>query len=158
MAGHEAKFCLDRNQVRWVLLEGVINRKTPQDDPDKGMNLPVGKIQSIQETVIERRHKNPLAAPATYAGIFLLALSGWLTAYSLWAGAPGLIVGAIILVWGLMRLSGTTEKLSSYQIEATGTNPPEWLIVGSHHEVLGFIEGLRAEIDIAHRQQSAMRN
>ena len=64
MGSQEAKFCLDRNQVRWVLLEGVINRKTQQDDPDKGMNLPVGQIQSIEKTSIERRHKNPLAGPA----------------------------------------------------------------------------------------------
>src|SRR3972149_11932508 len=77
MSGREAKFCLDRNQVRWVLLEGVINRKTPQDDPDKGMNLPVEKIQSIEKTQIVRRHQNPLAAPATLAGVLFLALSGW---------------------------------------------------------------------------------
>ena len=67
MSGREAKFCLDRNQVRWVLLEGVINRKAPQDDPDKGMNLAIEKIQSIESTQVERRHKNSLAVPATLA-------------------------------------------------------------------------------------------
>ena len=158
MAGREAKFCLDRNQVRWVLLEGVINRKTPQDDPDKGLNLPVAKIQSIQETVIERRHKNPLAAPATLAGVFLLAVSGWIAASSPWLGLPGLVIGALILVWGMKRLSGSVEKLGSYQIVAPGTNPEEWLIIGSHHEVIGFIEGLRKEVEQAQRRQAAMRN
>jgi hypothetical protein len=158
MAGREAKFCLDRNQVRWVLLEGVINRKTPQDDPDKGMNLPITKIQSIQETFIERRHNNPLAKPAVFAAILLLAISGWLTTYSLWAGVPGLILGALVLIWGMMRLSGSTEKLTSYQILASGTNPQEWLVVGSHHEVVGFIEGLRNEVEMARWQQAAARN
>jgi hypothetical protein len=158
MAGREAKFCLDRNQVRWVLLEGVINRKTPQDDPDKGMNLPVSKIQRIEETVIERQHKNALAAPASFAGLLVLALSGWIASSSLWLGLPGLILGALVLIWGLRRISGSREKLGSYQIIAAETTPQDWLIVGSHHEVVGFIEGLRAELERARRQQAAARN
>ena len=158
MPGREAKFCLDRNQVRWVLLEGVINRKTPQDDPDKGLNLPVARIQRIEETSIERRQKNPLASPAMFAGLFLLALSGWITRFSVWAGVPGFIIGAFVFIWGLKRLSGSVEKLGSYQIIAAGTNPQEWLIVGSHHEVIGFIDGLRHEVEQAQRQQAAARN
>jgi len=147
MSGREAKFCLDRNQVRWVLLEGVINRKTKDDDPDKGMNLAVEKIQSIEKTQIVRRHKNPLAAPATLAGVVFLALSGWIARASWWLGLPGLVVGAIVLLWGLMRLSGTAEKLDAFQIVAAGTNPEDWYIVGSHHEVIGFVEGVRAEME-----------
>ena len=155
MSDREAKFCLDRNQVRWVLLEGVINRKTPQDDPDKGMNLPVEKIQSIEKTQIERRHKNPLATPATVAGVLILALFGWLSTISLWLGVSGLAVGAVVLLWGLRRLGGTTEPLDAFQIVASGTNPEDWYIVGSHLEVQGFIEGLRAELQ-AH-QHAAKR-
>jgi len=147
MSGREAKFCLDRNQVRWVLIEGVINRKTPQDDPDKGMNLPIERIQSIEKTQIERRHKNSLAAPATVAGIVILALFGWLATISLWVGVPGLAAGAAVLLWGLMRLSGTTERLDAFQIVASGTNPADWYIVGSHHEVIGFINGVQAELE-----------
>src|SRR5262245_53838381 len=147
MPGREAKFCLDRNQVRWVLLEGVINRKTPQDDPDKGQNLPIAQIRRIEEAALEKRHRNPLAMAATLAGLFLLTISGWIASSSFWLGLPGLILGALVLIWGLARISGDVEKLTSYQIVASGTNPREWLIVGSHHEVVGFIEGLRHEME-----------
>ena len=146
MSGREAKFCLDRNQVRWVLIGGVINRKTPQDDPDKGINLPIEKIQLIETTQIERRHKNSLAVPATVAAVVILALFGWLSTITLWVGVPGLAAGAALLLWGLKRLSGTTERLDAFQIVASGTNPEEWYIVGSHHEVLGFINGVQAEM------------
>jgi hypothetical protein len=155
MGSREAKFCLDRNQVRWVLLEGVINRKTPQDDPDKGLNLPVEKIQAIEKTQIERRHKNPLARPAMLAGIVIVALSAWLTTSILWLGVPGLILGALMLVWGLVRLSGSTERLDAFQIVASGTKPEDWYIVGSHLEVQGFINGVRAEVEA--KQPAARR-
>jgi hypothetical protein len=150
MSGREAKFCLDRNQVRWVLIEGVINRKTLQDDPDKGLNLSVERIEAIEKTQIERRHKNPLAKPAAITGILLLGLFGWLATISLWVGVPGLAAGAGVLLWGLLRLSGTTEKMDAFQIVAPGINPEDWYIVGSHHEVLGFINGVRAEMEASH--------
>lgn len=158
MSGREAKFCLDRNQVRWVLLEGVINRKTPQDDPDKGMNLPVEKIQSIENTQVERRQKNPLARPAALAGFAILVLCGWVSTIYFWVGVPGLVVGTIVLGWGLLRLGGTTERLDAFQIVASGTNPEDWYIVGSHLEVLGFIEGLRKEIQPIQNRQAALKN
>lgn len=146
MSGREAKFCIDRNRVHWVLVEGVINRKTPQDDPDKGLNLAVERITSIEKTQVERQHKNPLAKPASVAGIAILALFGWLATVSLWVAIPGLIAGAIALLWGLKRLSGTSEKLDAFQLLAPGTNPQDWCIVGSHLEVTGFIAGVRAEM------------
>jgi hypothetical protein len=158
MPGREAKFCTDRNQVRWVLLEGVINRKTQQDDPDKGLNLPVEKIQRIEQTVIERRHKSPVAKPAMLFGIVLLALFGWVATSHLWVGVPGLVIGAIVLFWGLARISGTVEKLDSFQIVVPGMNPQELLVIGSHLEVTGFIEGVRKEVEQAQRQQAASRN
>jgi hypothetical protein len=154
MSSREAKSCLDRNQVRWVLLEGVINRKTSQDDPDKGLNLPVANIQSIETRQIERRTKNPLAGPATALAIVILAVSGWIATSVFWLGVPGLAIGAIVLIWGLMRLSGSTERLDAFQIVASGTNPEDWYIVGSHLEVQGFINGVRAEVEA---KQSAAR-
>ena len=146
MSGRQAKFCLDRNQVRWVLLDGVINRKTPQDDPDKGLNLPVEQVRSIERTQIERRNKNPLARPATVGGIVILILSVWLSTITVWLGVPGLLVGAFALLWGLKRLGGSSERLDAFQIVAAGTNPEDWYVVGSHLEVLGFIEGVQTEI------------
>jgi hypothetical protein len=158
MSDREAKFCLDRNQVRWVLLEGVINRKTQQDDPAAGMNMPVSKIQSIEKASIERHSKSLVAAPAVITGLVLLALFGWLATVSIWAGVPGLIVGAIVLIWGLRRISGTTERIDAFQLVVPGIRPEDCYIVGSHHEVVGFIEGVRKEMEQAHRQQAAMRN
>ena len=151
MSGREAKFCLDRNQVRWVLLEGIINRKTQQDDPDKGTNLPVEKIQAIEKITVERHHSSPLAKPAFIIGVVILGLFGWLSTVSIWAGLPGLIVGALVMLWGLKRLSGTTEQLEAFKIVAPGFNVQDWTVVGSHHEVMGFIEGLRAEMQAAPR-------
>lgn len=158
MSGRDAKFCQDRNGVRWVLIEGVINRKTAADDPAGGMNLPVAKIQSLEKTSVERRQKSPLAAPATLAGIVLLALSGWIASAVLWLGLPGLVLGAVVLVWGLQRLSGSVERLDASQIVAPGLVPADWLIVGSHAEVTGFVEGLKKEVAEAQRQQAAARN
>ncbi|HWP83620.1 MAG TPA: hypothetical protein VNN17_00385 [Terriglobia bacterium] len=158
MPGREAKFCIDRNQVRWVLLEGVINRKTPQDDPDKGLNLPVEQITAIEKTQVKKRHKNPLAKPAAAAGLLLLALFGWLATLSLWLGVPGLVAGLYALIWGLMRLPGTTETLDAYQIVAAGTHPEDWYIVGSHPEVEGFIAGLRRELEHLRNQQAALKH
>jgi hypothetical protein len=158
MSGQEAKFCLDRNQVRWVLIEGVINRKTQQDDPAGGMNLPVEKIQRIEKKVVTRQHKSPLAAPITIAGIVLMALSGLIAVSSLWMGVPGLVVGSILIIWGLMRISPAVERIDAFQIVAPGTTPQEWLVVGSHHEVVGFLEGLERELAKSQRNQAALRN
>jgi hypothetical protein len=146
MSSREAKFCLDRNKVRWVLLEGVINRKTQEDDPAGGQNLPVSQIQRIEKTVVEIKRRSPVAMPAVYAGLILAALFGWIAAMSLWVGLPGVVLGAVVLLWGLMRLGGTTEKLDAFQIVAPGIRTEEWRVLGSHHEVLGFIHGVEAEM------------
>jgi hypothetical protein len=146
MSSREAKFCLDRNKVRWVLLEGVINRKTPQDDPAAGQNLPVSQIQRIEKTSVERTHRSPLALPATYAGLFLVAVFGWVATLSVWVGVPGLVLGAVALLWGLMRLGGSTEKIEAFRIVAPGVAAEDWVVLGSHHEVVGFISGVEKEM------------
>ena len=158
MSGREAKFCLDRNGVRWVLLEGVIHRKGAQDDPMGGKELPVAQIQRIDKTAVERRTRSPLALPATYAGLVLLALFSWMATSFWWLALPGLILGGILMLWGLMRMSGQVERLDAFQIVASGTAPEEWYVVGSHHEVLGFIEGVQAELEQIQGQQAAARN
>src|SRR5688572_33402249 len=147
MAGSEAKFCLDRNKVRWVLLEGVINRKSHQDDPAAGQNLAVSQIQRIEKTTIERKHRSPVALPATYAGLFLLAVFVWVATMLWWVGLPGLVIGAAILLWGLMRLGGQTETIEAFQIGAPGVRAEDWYLVGSHDEVMGFIGGVEKEME-----------
>jgi hypothetical protein len=155
MNSRQAKFCQDRNKVRWVLLEGVINRKTQQDDPTKGKELPVAQITGIEQTAVERVHRSPVARPAIYGGLALLALFGWMaTAYWWWA-LPGLFLGAATLFWGLKHNSGQKEVLDAYQIVAPGTNPEDWRVIGSHAEVAGFIEGVRLEMEEAQREKTA---
>ena len=73
-------------------------------------------------------------------------------------GVPGLVVGAIILLWGLMRLSGTTERIDAFQIVAAGTRREDWYVVGSHHEVIGFVEGVGKEMQQAQARQAALKN
>jgi hypothetical protein len=158
MSSRQAKFCLDRNSVRWVLLEGVITRTTQLDDPTAGKTLPVSQITGIEKASVERVSRSPLAKPAIYVGAVLLALFGWLAA-STWALAlPGLALGAIVLFWGLVRLPGQKEVLAAYQILAPGTHPPEWQLVGSHTEVLGFIDGLRRDMQEIQAEKAATRN
>jgi hypothetical protein len=155
MSSRQAKFCQDRNKVRWVLLEGVINRKTPQDDPAKGKDLAVAQITGIEKTSIERVQRSPLARPAIYAGLVFLALGGGMAAVAWWWMLPGLILGAVTLFWGLQQSSGQKEVLDAYQIVASGTNPEDWRVIGSHEEVQGFIEGVRSAMQEAQSAKAA---
>ena len=46
-----------------------------------------------------------------------------------------------------MRLGGSVERIEAYQIVASGARSEDCLVVGSHHEVLGFISGVEKEIE-----------
>jgi len=155
MNSRQAKFCMDRNKVRWVLLEGVINRKTQQDDPTKGKELPVAQITGVEQTAVERVRRSPVARPAIYGGLALLVVFGWIASAYWLLGFPGMVLGVILLFWGLKRNPGQKEVLDAYQIVAPGTNPEDWRIIGSHAEVAGFIEGLRLEMEEAQREKTA---
>jgi hypothetical protein len=149
MDSRPSKFCQDRNGVRWVLLEGMITRKTAQDDPTGGKNLPIERVTSVEKTVITRVSRSPLAWPAIYlACVFLAASAGILSLeVSALFAAPTLLIGLYLLFWGLARIKGTTEMLDAYQLIINGGQKlSEWLIVGSHEEVVGFIEGIRDDI------------
>ena len=149
MGSRPTKFCQDRNGVRWVLLEGIITRKTAQDDPTGGKNLPVDRVTSVEKTVITRVNRSPLAWPAIYlACVFLAASAGILSlGVSALFAAPTLLIGLYLLFWGLARIKGTTEMLDAYQLIINGGQKvSDWLIVGSHEEVVGFIQGIRDDI------------
>ncbi len=158
MGSRQAKFCLDHNSVRWVLLEGVITRTTPLEDPAAGNTLPVSQITGIEKTTVERVHRSPLARPGLYAGVALLALFGGLALSNWMLALPGLALGAVFLLWGLTRLPGQREVLDAYQILAPGTHPPEWQLVGSHGEIFGFIEGLRSDMQDIQGEKAAARD
>ena len=158
MSGREAKFCLDRDKVRWVLLEGVINRKTDQDDPTGGENLPFTQLTGVEKTSVTRVRRSPLAWPAIYAGVAMLALFAWIATANWWLALPGILLGVVVLFWGLRRVSGQKEVLDAYQLLAPGTRPEDWLVIGSHLEVLGFVEGVRQEVEANRRAQAAAGN
>lgn len=146
MGSRPSKFCQDRNGVRWVLLEGMITRKSAQDDPAGGKNLPVERVTSVEKTVVARVNRSPLAWPAIYLACISLAVSAWIASLDISKlfVVPTLLAGLWLLFWGLARMKGTTEMLDAYQLIINGgQKTAEWLIVGSHEEVQGFIEGVR---------------
>lgn len=149
MESRPSKFCQDRNGVRWVLLEGVITRKTAEDDPTGGKNLPVERVTSVEKTVVARVNRSPLAWPAIYVACIFLAVSAWIVSleFSSLFAAPAVLIGLYFLFWGMARLKGTTEMLDAYQLIINGGQKvSDWLIVGSHEEVLGFIQGIRDDM------------
>jgi hypothetical protein len=148
MASSQSKFCQDRNGIRWVLLEGMITRKTKQDDPAGGKNLPVDRVMSVEKTVVKRVNRSPLAWPAIYIACILLALTAWIFSLEVSAllAIPTLLAGLWFLFWGLARIKGTEEVLDAYQLITNGQKLSDWIIVGSHEEVLGFIEGIRNDM------------
>lgn len=149
MGNRPSKFCQDRNGVRWVLLEGVITRKTQQDDPTGGKILPVERVTSIEKAVIARVNRSPLAWPAIYIACIFLAVSAWIVSMdvSKLYAAPTVLIALYFLFWGLARIKGKTEMLDAYQLIINGGQKvSDWLIVGSHEEVLGFIQGIRDDM------------
>lgn len=146
MPYQQAKFCLDRNQIRWTLLEGVITRKEPQDGPTEGMELPIQRVTAVEEIQVKRVYRSRLGWPTTLFGLGLLALFGWLASVSWIAATPGLLLGLLCFFWGAKRIPATTELMEGFQIVAPGTNPEQWRVVGAIPEVRGFIEGVRAEL------------
>lgn len=149
MGDRETKFCQDRNKIRWILIEGKITRSAPEDDPTAPNELPVEQINGVEKTSVQRKTRSPLAWPAIYVSLVLLAVTAWLLsmpgAARVVAVVP-LILGCAALLWGLSRVKGNTELIDAYQLIVSGARKPEWLIVGSHNEVEGFIGGLRKEL------------
>lgn len=148
MENRQSKFCQDRNGVRWVLIEGMITRKTAQDDPTGGKNLPVERVTSVEKTIVKRVNRSPLAWPAIYMACLLLAITAWIFSLDISAlfAAPTLLAGLWFLFWGLARIKGREEMLDAYQLITNGQKLSDWMIVGSHEEVLGFIDGIRNDM------------
>ena len=90
-----------------------------------------------------------LAWPAIYIACIFLAITAWIFSFDISAifAAPTLLVGLWLLFWGMARIKGTTEMLDAYQLIINGGQKvSDWLIVGSHEEVVGFIQGIRDDM------------
>jgi len=137
------KFCVDRNLVRWALIDGIINRKTAADEPTGGQNLPVKQVAVIEKVTVEKRLRQRFGWPAALVGLGLLAVSWWA---GLFLRLLGGLAGLALLYWGAKRIFSHTVVLDGYQIVAPGLKHEDWVVVGSGNEVTGFIEGLKFEM------------
>lgn len=120
----------------------------------EGQNLPIQQVTGIEKITVQRVHRSRLAWPVTLFAVGLLALF-WVIADTSWVAAiPGFAVGLASLYWGIKRISPTTETLDAHQIIVPGTDPKDWVVVGSIAEVLGFIEGVKIELQEKEKQTS----
>lgn len=147
MGRRAAKFCTDLDKIRWSLLKGVINRKSPQDGPTEGKEVSIEQVTAVEQRTVERVRRSPLGWPVSLAGTALL-LTGWGVVWALgWAAAiPLFLAGGAGIVWGARRIPGRTEVLEAHQIVIPGARPEDWLVVGSMPEAMGFVEGVKAEL------------
>ncbi len=136
------KFCIDRNLVRWTLLNGIITRKTLQDDPTGGQELPVTQVKMVEKVTVKKIYRLPFGWPVAVFAAGLLAVS-W-RAGSLFVRLLCGLAGLACLYWGAKRIPARTTEHDAYRIVAPGVNPEEWMVVGSSSEITGFIEALRA--------------
>ncbi|OFV97917.1 MAG: hypothetical protein A3F68_01955 [Acidobacteria bacterium RIFCSPLOWO2_12_FULL_54_10] len=152
MASRPSKFCMDLDRNRWTLLDGVITRKTQNDGPMDGKTLSIDQVFGIEKTFVSRSEKSPLALPVVFFGVIVLLIS-WLIAMWWWVAAvPGFLIGVICLLWGLKKIFPKTHSVDAYKIIAPNTNPNEWMIVGSISEIMGFVEGVRTELQQKEKQ------
>jgi len=152
MTQRQAKFCLDQNFIRWSLVEGVITRKTNQDGPMDGRELPLSQVTRIEKTTLQRTVRSRLAWPVTLAALALLALSVGLAMIWWPVSLPGFAIGLLLLWWGVRRIPPQTETLGAYRLVASVPNPDDWILVGAVPEVEGFIAGVQAELEERERQ------
>ena len=145
MPYRQAKYCLDQNFIRWSLVEEVITRKTAQDGPTEGQELPIRQITRIEKTTFQHTIRTRLAWPITLFALGLLALSLVLAVIWWPASLPDFVVGFLLLVWSVRRIQPRTETLDAFRLVASVPNPDDWILVGAIPEVEGFIEGVRAD-------------
>lgn len=153
MPYEQAKFCLDLNHIRWSLVEGVLTRKTPQDGPTEGRELPIRQVTRVEKTTFQRTMRSHFAWPATLFALGLLALSVVLAMIWWPASLPGFGLGSLLLVWGIKRIPPQTETLEAYRLVARVPDPDDWILVGGIPEVEGFIAGVKAELEEQERQK-----
>ena len=151
--GRESKYCLDENHIKWSLVEGVITRKNKEDGPHDGETLPVSQIKAIENTQIKITTRSPLGRPVAIFGLIVLVLSFWIGSMSRLAGAPGLVLGLLALIWGIKRIPAQTRTIGAFRIVAPVPNPDHWIMAGEVPEVQGFIDGVKADMAVENRHE-----
>lgn len=138
------KFCIDRNMVRWTLINGVINRKTNQDEPTGGQDVSIEEIRAIERTIVRTSTRNRMGWPLVLFAALLL-VAAW--------GSASIIFRFVMGFAGLASVDSGVEKLrrkvtihDAFRLVIPGRNSQEWTVVGSTPEVLGFIRGVELEL------------
>ena len=137
------KFCIDRELVRWSLLNGIITRKTLQDPPTGGRELAASRVTAIEKITVKKTKRQPLGRPMTVLGVVFLLLA-WASG-ALLVQLPLGLAALALLYKGLKRMQVRTEEVEAHQIMAPGARPEDWVVVGSASELLGFLEAVKAE-------------
>ncbi|MBI2818168.1 MAG: hypothetical protein HYX72_14635 [Acidobacteria bacterium] len=153
MAYSTARFCIDRNIVRWTLINGVINRKTNQDDPTGGQDISVQEVRAIERTAVRKKERGTLGRPLLFIAVLLLA-TAW--------GSDSLTLRFVVGLAGLALLYTAVERLrtkvtmhDAFRLVIPGRNAEEWTVVGVTPETMGFVRGVEEEISSPTRAAGA---
>src|SRR4051812_21178364 len=130
-----AKFCIDRDFVRWTLIEGAINRKTNLDDPGGGQEITTDQVRAIQRTTIKRKERKPLGRPLLLIAVLLLVIA-WSSNYVALRFAIGL-AGMACLYSGAERMRPKVRVEDAFRLVIPGRNAEEWTVVGVTPEIMG---------------------
>jgi hypothetical protein len=138
------KFCLDRNLVRWNLLNGVITRKTASDGPLDGQDVAASRVTAIEPTTFKKVERQPYGRAMIVIGVALLGLAWWVPSLT-----PRVIfglLGLLLLYGGVERNRARVTIYDAFRIVIPGYDPAQWTVVGSTPEVMGIVEGIQAEM------------
>ena len=137
------KFCIDRNLVRWTLLNGMITRKNVDAGPTAWKELPASQVTAIEKVSVKKVDHRPFGWPLVILGAILLAVCSLAGSHLLQIVLGG--AGLICLYKGAKRIPPITTEVEAHQIVAPGVKPEDWLVVGSTAELSGFLDAVRAE-------------
>jgi len=126
------------------LIQGVINRKTLQDPPTGGKEVPVQAVRAIQRTSVREVKRPPFGRAMILCAAVLLA-AAWHSTFLLIRGVAGL-AGLVFLYWGAERMRARVSFQDAFQLVIPGQRSEDWLVVGSTPEILAFIDSINPEI------------
>ena len=144
MASAPAKFCLDLNRIRWSYMNGTITRKTNNDDPLAGQEVPAKQVTAIEQTTIKKVERKPMGRYVIVVGVALV-VAAWMSGSTVTRGLLGL-VGLLAMYRGVEMSRAKVTILDAYRLVIPGRNQEDWQLVGNTPEVHGFLEAVRSEM------------
>jgi hypothetical protein len=137
------KFCLDRNLVRWSLLNGIITRKVAADGPQEGRELPVHQVRGIEKTTFLKVERSRSGWLTALFGIAVVVLA-WQIDFAPLRLTIG-VLGFASVYAGSQKIRPRREVHEAFRLVGPNLRPDEWIVVGSTPEVTGFVEAVRLE-------------